>query len=61
MIRVIMHEKSVGMNLGWWVSVILKCKTNEMVGNLSGMALEWNTLLCSWIGKDELVWIQHGK
>jgi len=41
--------------------VILKCKTNEMVGNLSGMALEWNTLLCSWIGKDELVWIQHGK
>jgi len=61
MIRVIMHEKTVAMNLDWWVSVILKSKTNEMVGDLSGMALEWNTILCSWIENDELVWIQYGK
>jgi len=33
---------------------------NEMVGIKVAMVLVWDEILYSWIGKNEVVWIQHG-
>jgi len=31
-----------------------------MVGNQSGMVLAWDKIMYSWVGKNEIVWTQHG-
>jgi len=40
-------------------NMTLACDLYEMVGNQSGMVSVWITLLYSWIGKDDLEWIQN--
>jgi len=40
--------------------MILSCKMNEMIGTKVAMVLVWDETLYSWIGKNEMVWIQHG-
>jgi len=55
-----MYGKIGDYELDWCDCVILAWEMTMMVGNQSGMVLAWDKIMYSWVGKNEIVWTQHG-